>query len=218
VTRLQWFTGLAATALLAATAHAGGFAISEQTITAAGTGGAGAARAGEAGAAWRTPAALADDGGWRIGAGLVVARPFIVATGEDAGGAWSASSESPWSTPPHLDAAWGEGKLALGLAAGVPFGGCVKWPGDWQGRFRSCSRGSRSSVWRRSRPGRSAACGSPPALTSIGPPAVARQMDFIDMEGDVAVDLAGSGVGAHAAAWSRPPPTSTSASYRAAPG
>ncbi len=198
---------LAIVAGAAAPAGAGGFAISEQTITAAGTGGAGAARDDEAGAAWTNPAALADGGGWRLGAGLVLARPSIGASGENAAGAWTADSENPWATPPHLDVAWGRGRLAAGVAAGVPFGGGVVWPGDWEGRFEIVR--SRLEVFRVApfvawSLGRVRIGGGP--HLDRGRLRVARQMDFIDMEGDVAIDLAGTGVGLHLAAWAAASP------------
>lgn len=195
--------------MAAGTARAGGFAVSEQTLTAAGTGGAGAARDDEAGAAWTNPAALADGGGWRLGAGLVLARPYISASGEspDDGAAWNASSENPWSTPPHVDVAWSSGALALGLAAGVPFGGGITWPGDWQGRFEIVR--SRLEVFRVApfaawRLGRVRVAAGP--HFDRGRLRVARRMDFIDMEGDVEVDVAGSGIGAHVAAWAEATP------------
>ena len=196
--------GLSLLAATGGTAAAGGFAIAEQTITAAGTGGAGAARDDEAGAAWTNPAALADGGGWRAGLGLVVARPSITATGEDDDGAWTSATENPWATPPHVDLAWADGKLVLGLAAGVPFGGGVVWPVDWQGRFEIVR--SRLEVFRVApfvgwNLGKVRVAGG--LHVDRGRMRVARQLDFIDMEGDVAIDMAGTGVGAHLAAWTQ---------------
>lgn len=190
------------------TAHAGGFALSEQTITAAGTGGAGAARADEPGAAWSNPAALADDGGWRVGAGIVIARPFLDAEGESEDGAWNASSENPWATPPHLDVAWSGGDLAIGVAAGVPYGGGVVWPVDWQGRFeivRSRMEMFRVAPFVAWNLGRVRIGGGP--HVDRGRLRVGRQMDFIDAEGDVAIDVAGTGFGLHLAAWTAATPS-----------
>jgi long-chain fatty acid transport protein len=207
ISALGGLAGLVTTVAVVAPAAAGGFAIPEQTITAAGTGGAGAARDDEAGAAWTNPAALADGGGWRLGAGLVLAHPSIAATGENGDGAWSSQTENPWATPPHLDLAWSSGKLAVGIAAGVPFGGGVAWPVDWTGRFEIVR--SRLEVFRVA-PfaawdlGRVRVGGG--IHVDRGRLRVARQMDFIDMEGDVAIDLAGTGVGMHLAAWTRPSP------------
>ena len=181
-------------------AVAGGFAVPEQTITAAGTGGAGAARDDEAGAAWTNPAALADGGGWRLGAGVVLARPAI--TGRDPGGAWQADTEAGWSTPPHLDVAWSGGRWTAGVAAGVPFGGGVAWPADWPGRFEIVRS---ELVVGRAAPFVGVRLG--PVRLAAGPHVdrarltVARRLDFVDTEGDVTVDLAGTGVGGHAAIW-----------------
>lgn len=184
----------------ASSASAGGFAVPAQTITAAGTGNAGAARDDEAGAAWSNPAALADGGGWRLGAGVVLARPQV--TGEDTGGAWTAATEGGWSTPPHVDVAWSGGAWTFGLAAGVPFGGGVVWPADWPGRFEIVRS---ELVIGRVAPFAGVRIG--PVRIAAGPHVdrgrmqVGRRLDFIDMEGDVAVDLAGTGVGGHAAIW-----------------
>ncbi len=201
---------LAIAAVMAATtgtAAAGGFAIAEQTITAAGTGGAGAARDDESGAAWTNPAALADGGGLRLGFGLVLARPSITSSGENAAGAWTSQTQNPWATPPHIDLAWSDGKLGAGVAVGVPFGGGVVWPVDWQGRFEIVR--SRLEVFRIApfvayRLGKVRVAGGP--HIDRGRLRVARQMDFIDMEGDVAIDMAGTGIGLHLAAWSQPSP------------
>src|SRR5512134_4029232 len=83
-------------------AHAGGFALGEQTTTSSGTGGAGAARDDEAGAAWTNPAALADGGGLRLGLGIMFAHPAVDAEAMD--GSWSASTDGGWATPPQLQA------------------------------------------------------------------------------------------------------------------
>jgi long-chain fatty acid transport protein len=197
-------TTFLALAAASGTASAGGFAIAEQTITSAGTGGAGAARDDEAGAAWTNPAALADGGGWRAGLGMVLARPSIAATGETDDGAWTSSTENPWATPPHVDLAYGDGDLVFGIAAGVPFGGGVVWPVDWQGRFEIVR--SRMEVFRAA-PfvgwsfGKVRIAGGP--HIDRGRLRVARQLDFIDMEGDVAIDMAGTGIGMHLAAWAQ---------------
>lgn len=192
--------GMAAAAAVGpGAAAAGGFAVPEQTITAAGTGGAGAARDGEAGAAWTNPAALADGGGWRLGAGVVLARPQLA--GEAADGAWHAETGG-WSTPPHLDLAWSGGALTAGVALGVPFGGGVDWPADWAGRFEIVHS---ELVVGRIAPFVGYRLG--PVRIAAGPHVdrgrltVGRRLDFIDTEGDVAIDLAGTGIGGHAAIW-----------------
>ncbi|MBK9031330.1 MAG: outer membrane protein transport protein [Myxococcales bacterium] len=192
--------GAVALAAAPGAARAGGFAVPEQTITAAGTAGAGAARADEAGAAWTNPAALADGGGWRLGVGVVLARPQIRAAAAD--GTWSAETDGAWSTPPHLDAAWSGGAWTAGVAIGVPFGGGVAWPSDWAGRFEIVST---ELVVGRLAPFVGVRLGE--VRLAVGPHVdrgrltVRRRLDFIDVEGDAAVDVAGTGVGGHAALW-----------------
>nr|MBA2544612.1 hypothetical protein [Deltaproteobacteria bacterium] len=102
--------GIAAGSL--GTAHAGGFAVSEQTAASAGTGGAGAARDDDPGAAWHQPAALADGGGLRLDLSLIFARPSLEARALD--GSWSESNEAAWATPPHLDISYARGRWAAG--------------------------------------------------------------------------------------------------------
>jgi long-chain fatty acid transport protein len=182
----------------AAPARAGGFAVGEQTATASGTGGAGAARDDEAGAAWTNPAALADGGGLRLALGVVVAHPAVDAEAMD--GSWQAATESGWVTPPHLQASFARGGWAAGVAVGVPFGSGVAWPSDWPGRFeivRTDLRVVRVAPFFAWRFGRVRVAAGP--HLDAGRLQVGRQMDFIDTEGSVAVDLDGTGFGAHAA-------------------
>lgn len=195
-------SGMAILAILIApaAAMAGGFAVPAQAIPAAGTGGAGTARDDEAGAAWSNPAALADGGGWRLGLGVVLARPRVSGEGED--GAWQAETDGHWSTPPHLDVAWSGGAWTAGVAAGVPFGGGVVWPGDWAGRFeivRSELMVGRVAPFVGVRVGAVRLAAGP--HVDRGRLQLGRSLDFIDMEGSVAIDLAGTGVGGHAAVW-----------------
>ena len=63
--------------LTSSAAQAGGLAVAEQNAVSAGTGGAGAGRDDDAGAAWHAPAALADGGGWRVGLSLAFAHPAL---------------------------------------------------------------------------------------------------------------------------------------------
>jgi len=191
---------IAVLAAMPAAAMAGGFAVPEQTITAAGTGGAGAARDDEAGAAWTNPAALADDGGVRLGVGLVLARPQVSAQADD--GTWTADTDGGWSTPPHLDAAWSGRGLTAGVALGVPFGGGVTWPADWAGRFEIVSSEllvGRIAPFVGVRFGDVRVAAGP--HVDRGRLTVRRRLDFIDAEGDAVVDVAGTGIGGHAAVW-----------------
>jgi long-chain fatty acid transport protein len=182
----------------AAPARAGGFAVGEQTATAAGTAGAGAARDDEAGAAWTNPAALADGGGLRLALGLVIARPAVDAEAMD--GSWQAATERGWVTPPHLQASFARDRWAAGVAVGVPFGSGVTWPVDWPGRFeivKTDLRVLRVAPFVAWSFGRVRVAAGP--HLDAGRLQVGRQLDFIDTEGTVAIDLDGRGFGAHAA-------------------
>lgn len=192
---------LIAAGLLLATAgvtRAGGFALAEQSTVAAGTGGSGTARADDPGAAWYNPAALADGGGLRVGIGIMAAMPALRAEAMD--GSWATDSESAPATPPHLHVSHAVGKLAYGIAAGVPFGSGVTWPEDWAGRHEIVA--SRIEVFRV----------APFVAWSFGRVRVAggihldaarlrihRGLDFVDTEGDVHLDLDATGVGVDAA-------------------
>lgn len=186
-----------AVALLAAaagTARAGGFALAEQSATAGGTAGAGTARAGDAGAAWYNPAALADGGGWRLGLGILAARPSLSARAAD--GSWETSNEAAWSTPPHLDASYAWDEWAVGLSAGVPYGSGVAWPADWPGRYeivRTQLEDFRLAPFVAWRSGRLRLAGG--VHLDATRLRVHRKLDFIDTEGEVFLDLAGQGIG-----------------------
>lgn len=186
-------------------AHAGGTAVGEQTAVSAATGGAGAARGNDPGAAWHAPAALADGGGLRLGVSLALAHPTLQARGAD--GTWTTDSASAWATPPHVDASFAHGAWAAGVALGVPFGGGVTWPRPWPGATQAVS--TDLMVLR----------AAPFAAYRLGPIRIAagmhfdagrlqiqRDLDFIDMEGDVHIDLAGQGVGADASLYYAPRP------------
>ncbi len=191
---------LAALVLLTASASAGGLAVGEQNAVSAATGGAGAARDGDPGAAWHDPAALADGGGWRVGLSLALARPALTARAAD--GSWSADTDSAWSTPPHLDASYAHDRWAAGIALGVPFGGGVQWPATWPGAVEAVQ--TQLMVLR----------AAPFAAWSVGKLRVAagvhvdaarlqiqRNLDFIDTQGDVRLDLAGRGAGIDASVY-----------------
>jgi long-chain fatty acid transport protein len=182
-------------------AHAGGLAVAQQSPVSGGTGGAGAGRDDTAGAAWHVPAALADDGGVRIGLSLALAHPSLEARGDD----WTTTTESKWSTPPHLDASYARGDWAAGIAIGVPFGGGVTWPKAWPGATQAVR--SELMVIRF----------APFAAYRLGPLRVSagmhfdaarlqiqRNLDFIDMQGDVRLDLAAQGFGADFSAYFAP--------------
>ncbi|MEO8703272.1 MAG: outer membrane protein transport protein [Kofleriaceae bacterium] len=188
-------------ALLATgTAHAGGFAVTEQTAVASGTAGAGIARADDPGAAWHDPAALADGGGWRFDLSLIFARPSLEARALD--GSWAAGNEATWATPPHLDVSYARGPWAAGLSLGVPFGSGVTWPADWAGRHEIIAtdlkvfRAAPFVAWSFGKLRVAAGMHA-----DFGRLQIERNLDFIDMEGDVAIDMDGRGFGVDASAY-----------------
>lgn len=181
-------------------AHAGGLGVGEQNAVSSGTGGAGAARTDDPGAAWYAPAALADGGGLRVGLSLALARPALEAQG--AMDAWTAQNERGWSTPPHLDASYAHGNWAAGVSVGVPFGGGVTWPAAWAGSSEIISselvvvRTAPFAAYRFGKLRVSAGVHIDAARLQLQ-----RGLDFIDAEGDVRLDLDGRGYGIDAAAY-----------------
>ncbi len=195
-------------------AYAGGTAVAEQNAVSAGTGGAGAARTDDAGAAWHDPAALADGGGWRIGFSLALAQPSLPARSPD--GTWSADTESAWKTPPHLDASYAHGRWAAGIAVGVPFGGGAAWSPTWQGASESVKT---DLLVLRAAPFGAYSFGAFRVAAGLhvdaGRLQVARNLDFIDMDGNVRLDLAGQGIGADASVyWQAAPALGVGLAFR----
>jgi long-chain fatty acid transport protein len=189
--------------LAAGVAHAGGTAVAQQNAVSAATGGAGAARDDDPGAAWHDPAALADGGGLRLGLSLALARPSLQARAAD--GSWTADSQNPWKTPPHLDASFAQDRWAAGIAIGVPFGGGVTWPASWPGATQSVRT---DLLVLRAAPFAAYSLGTVRIGGGLhfdaGRLQVQRNLDFIDMDGDVRLDLAGQGMGAHASLFWQP--------------
>ena len=186
--------------LLASAAHAGGTAVGEQNAVSAGTGGAGAGRDDDPGAAWHIPAALADGAGMRVGLSLALAHPMLQARAMD--DSWTADSEGRWSTPPHLDASYAQGRFAAGIALGVPFGGGVTWPAMWPGATESVQtqlmvlRAAPFVAWRFG-----ALRVSAGVHLDAGRLQIQRNLDFIDTQGDVRLDLDGRGAGVDASVY-----------------
>ncbi len=186
--------------LLASGAHAGGTAVGEQNAVSAGTGGAGAGRDDDPGAAWHIPAALADGAGMRVGLSLALAHPMLQARAMD--DSWTANSEGRWSTPPHLDASYAQGRFAAGIALGVPFGGGVQWPAMWPGATESVQtelmvlRAAPFVAWRFG-----ALRVSAGFHVDAGRLQIQRNLDFIDTQGDVRLDLDGRGAGVDASVY-----------------
>jgi len=118
-------------------AWAGGFEIAEQSAAAAGAANASTARSGDPSAAWFNPAALADGGGLRVGAGMSLAASQVhsEAAPAAADGPWQADTDNGISTPPYLHASWAQDDWAVGLSFNVPFASRVVWPGNWAQRF-----------------------------------------------------------------------------------
>lgn len=182
------------------TVAAGGFAIGEQSVVAAGSGGASTARDGDPGAAWYNPAALADGAGWRVGLNVVAAMASLHA--EDPGGAWSADTQGGVSPVPNVHLGWARGAWAAGTSVGVPYGGNVVWPDDWAGRNEIVS--SQLQVvriapfvgWRRD-----ALRLAGGVHVDLAHMAIHRGLDFVDTTGDVLIDLRGAGVGVDVSAW-----------------
>jgi len=187
---------------MAAPARAGGYAVAEQSATAGGTAGAATARSDDPGAAWYNPAALVDDGGTRAGAGVVLAMAQLHAAATD--DAWQADTEGGATPVPQLHVGHAAGPWAIGLAAGVPYGGNVHWPADWQGRHEVIA--SRLAVVRLApfagwRFGRVRVAGG--VHVDLGELRIRRGLDFVDTEGDVQLAMRGAGLGFDAAAFVR---------------
>ena len=181
-------------------ALAGGLAVGQQNAVSAATGGAGAGRDDTAGAAWHAPAALADGGGLRLGVSLALARPSLEARATD--GSWTTENEGAWSTPPHIDASYAQGRWAAGIALGVPFGGGVTWPAMWPGATQSVQtnlmvlRAAPFAAWSFGKLRIGAGVHVDAARLQIK-----RNLDFIDTQGNVRLDLAAQGVGVDASAY-----------------
>ena len=181
-------------------ARSGGFAIGEQSVVAAGTGGASTAREEDAGAAWYNPAALVDGGGWRVGVNVVAAMASLHA--DDPAGAWAAETEGGVAPVPNVHVGWASGDWGGGVSVGVPYGGNVRWPDDWAGRHEIVA--SQMQVvriapfvgWRR---GKLRVAGG--VHLDLAHLAIERGLDFIDVDGDVMIDLRGAGLGADLSAW-----------------
>ena len=183
-------------------ARAGGFEIAEQSAAAGGTGGAGVARSDDPGAAWYNPAALVDGGGLRLGAGILAAASAVHAEAMD--GSFHADTQGGAAPLPSLMASWARGDLAAGASVGVPFGASVAWPDSWPGRYEVEAtqlvvvRVAPFLGWRH---GRFRLAGG--VHVDVGQLRLSRALDFVDQQGDVALDLRGTGVGVDASAFVR---------------
>jgi len=184
--------------LIPVTAHAGGLEVGEQNAVSAGTAGAGAARADDPGAAWHDPASLADDGGWRVGFSLLAARPSV----ETTSAAGTTDSAASWQTPPHLDVSYAQDRWAAGVAVGVPFGGGITWPSSWPGATEAVQTqllDIRTAPFAAYRVGPVRLAGG--VHFDAARLQIARNLDFIDTQGNVQLDMAGHGWGVDASAY-----------------
>ena len=181
-------------------AHAGGTGVAEQNAVSAGTGGARTARTDDPGAAWHAPAALVDGGGLRIGLSLALARPALEATSMD--DSWTTENERGWRTPPHLDASYAQGNWAAGVSVGVPFGGGVRWPAAWAGASEIIAS---ELMVVRTAPFGAYRFGALRVSAGVHIDAarlqLQRGLDFIDIDGDVRLDLDGRGYGVDASVY-----------------
>ncbi len=184
--------------MVPAAARGAGFAVAEQSAVAGGTAGAGTARASDPSAGWYNPAALADGHGWLAGFGVMAAAPAVTSQAPD--GSWSSRTEPGVLTPPHIYLSHATGRHAWGIAVTIPYGAGVTWPEDWQGRHEVVSsslevaRVAPFYAWRRDRLRLAAGLHMDFARLQV-----ARKLDFVDTDGDVALDLDGSGLGVDAA-------------------
>ena len=130
---------------------------------------------------------------------LPLAFPVISARALD--GSWEEQTEAtPPSTPPHVYLSYAHGPWAAGLSFNVPFGSSVRWPEEWVGRFETVSSSLQvfrlapffSFRFKQLRVG----AGFQMDVASLK---VRRHLDFVDQEGEVALDLGGVGFGGHAA-------------------
>lgn len=128
--------GLFALLLAPGLAHAGAFEVVEQGAETAGVAHAGTALT-NAESAWFNPAALTDNGGFRLSLGATLAQSKITATGlpDSPLSPWTDRSSTPLGTPPYVYLSYSRSIVAASVSANVPFGGGIRWPDDWHGRY-----------------------------------------------------------------------------------
>ena len=127
----------AAVALVLPTlAHAGAFEVVEQGAETAGVAHAGTALTNSE-SAWFNPAALTDNGGFRLSIGATLAQSKITASGLPSSplAPWTDHSDTPLGTPPYVYLSYSRSIVAASVSANVPFGGGIHWPETWTGRY-----------------------------------------------------------------------------------
>jgi long-chain fatty acid transport protein len=133
---------------------------------------------------------------------VMAGMPSIHAEAMD--GSWRSDTESSTTPVPQLYAARADGDWAFGVAVNVPYGGGVSWPSDWEGRHEIVStrlavvRAAPFAAWRA---GAWRIAGG--LHVDAGQLTIRRGLDFIDVDGDVLIDLRGVGVGVDLAAFAR---------------
>lgn len=182
---------LAAVFFVSATSHAGGFAITEQDASASGRAGTALAAQGTASSIHYNPAGLGFLRGPAAQAGVTGILPQVTAVDRNAN---DTNAQSGLSVPPHVYAAWGFEKFALGVGFNTPFGGGVKWPDDWYGRTELTEMSLRVYAGHAGGAYRVLDNLSVGASVQVYGVTVAltRRLDFVDTEGTAR--LAGSGV------------------------
>lgn len=179
------------TLLLAAPALAGGFAVSEQDASASGRAGTGISLTGTASSVHFNPAGLGFLVGPAAQAGATAIVPSVTAVDQHAN---DTKAISGVAVPPHVYAAWGFDNFALGAGFNTPFGGGVKWPDDWYGRFELVEMSLRvltghlAGAWRAHQ---TLSIGASLQVSHVSV-ALRRRIDFVDSEGTA--QLGGSGV------------------------
>ena len=181
-------------------AWAGGFEVAQQSAVAGGTGHASTARPDDAASAWFDPAALADDAGLRVAAGVALAAATIEAQSvATTGESWQTTSTNPLATPPHLYVSVARNRLLAGVAANTAFAGGVRWPDDGPLRFESTEsspRFLRIAPFVGGRLGRLRLAGG--VHVDAGSLLVRKATDHVSEEGAITIALRGTGIGADA--------------------
>jgi long-chain fatty acid transport protein len=196
--------GLLAMAALPATAQAAGFAVGEQGAAAMGVGGAATARPDLGEVGFYNPAGWGFAEGLQVTIGASALRPNINHIDPQTGN--QTQADRSLGTPPYLHAGARFGDFAAGLSFGVPFGGGVSWPDDWQGRFESTLLSltvfevGATLAWR---PIDELSIAAGPRLQRASV-AYNRRIDFVDTEGSVELMGNSNGVGGQVALMYRP--------------
>ncbi len=194
-------TALILLLLLPAPARAGAFEVAQQGAETAGTAHAGVGLRGRSESAWFNPAALTDDFGLRVTAGVALAHARIRATSLDGapGEPWEEVSDTPLGTPPWLYLSYARAKWALSISANAPFAGGIRWPSDGPLRFETVLskpqffRVAPAFAWRFG----PVAIGAGPHV-DVGSLRIERATDHVVDEGYATISLRGYGVGGDA--------------------